>query len=132
MPQVRTVLLACLTNRALTLSKLEQHKDVITTCTDALGLDPDNDKALFRRGVARTKLGMLDHAEADLNKMLQINPKSSDAKNALKECMRLRKQGVGKSPKSRPFEGMFNRQSPDKQQQLVNRFSDLSCEVGLT
>jgi len=57
------------TNRALTLSKLEDHEAVVAACTDALKLDPVNEKALFRRGVARSRLGFFDEAEADLNQV---------------------------------------------------------------
>jgi len=110
--QISTLQLACLTNRALTLFKLDRHMDVVLTCTDALALDPDNEKALFRRGVARSKLGFLDDAEADLNEVLRLNVKNKDAKIALKECASLRKQEKSQT-KSRPFEGIF-RSSPDK------------------
>jgi tetratricopeptide (TPR) repeat protein len=125
-PEVGTVLLACLTNRALTLLKLDRHKDVVTTCSEALLLDPVNEKALYRRGVARSKMGLVDDAEGDLKRVLSLDPKNSDAKKALQECQRLRKRGVGQASKVRPFEGMFNRSSPEKP--LENRFAALSCE----
>jgi hypothetical protein len=47
---------------------------VVAACTDALKLDPVNEKALYRRGVARMKLMLFDEAEADLNQVT-TNPK---------------------------------------------------------
>ena len=102
------------TNRALTLSKMDDHQAVIAVCCDALLLDPDNEKARFRRGVARMKVGEYESAHADLSAGVKAGNK--DAVKALKECNKLRTDAgssLALSPKPRPFEGIFNRPSPD-------------------
>jgi len=48
---------------------LDQHDEVVEVCSDALALDPMNEKAWFRRGVANSKIGLLHEAEADLNQV---------------------------------------------------------------
>jgi len=53
----------------VTLSKLDQHEKVVDVCSDALALDVVNEKAWFRRGVARSKMGLLDEADSDLNEV---------------------------------------------------------------
>lgn len=57
------------TNRALALSKLEDHANAVVACTEALQIDPRSEKALYWRGVARSKLDRFDEAESDLNQV---------------------------------------------------------------
>ena len=59
-------LLSCLLNGATCCNKLGRSAEAVTHCTDALKMDGDSVKALFRRGVARTSLGEYEAAKADL------------------------------------------------------------------
>ncbi|KAJ1677849.1 hypothetical protein EV182_005313, partial [Spiromyces aspiralis] len=47
-------------NRAMALIKLERYDEAIRDCSRGLELDPANIKALWRRGVARIRIGQWD------------------------------------------------------------------------
>lgn len=61
-------------NLAASLLKLEDYENVLFACNLALGLDPTNTKALFRRGQAHHKLKNYELAIADLSQALQQIP----------------------------------------------------------
>lgn len=61
-------------NLALTYSKLELHKKVVESATQALALDASNAKALFRRAAAHEKLADVDAAHADVLRAAQDDP----------------------------------------------------------
>eukprot|EP00288_Rhodomonas_lens_P017047 CAMPEP_0177696218 /NCGR_PEP_ID=MMETSP0484_2-20121128/3864_1 /TAXON_ID=354590 /ORGANISM="Rhodomonas lens, Strain RHODO" /LENGTH=604 /DNA_ID=CAMNT_0019207177 /DNA_START=101 /DNA_END=1912 /DNA_ORIENTATION=- len=103
---VRQVTLACLTNKALALSRLEDHEAVVKTCSEALELDPKNEKAMYRRATSQKELGRFQEAAADLQACLAINPTSSDAKKALKG-LNNRKNDTANSHGG--FNGIFTR-----------------------
>lgn len=54
--------------------KLGQWGDAASQCSEALKLDKDNAKALFRRGTARSHMGELDEARADLVAACRLAP----------------------------------------------------------
>jgi len=45
-------------------------------CTKALNMDPENVKALFRRGKCNLQLGILDEARSDLERVSDSHPHS--------------------------------------------------------
>jgi tetratricopeptide (TPR) repeat protein len=61
--------------------KLEHWSKVVPNCKDALTLDPDNVKALYRRAYALIKLKQIDEAHKDVKLALT---KKSDDKSLLK------------------------------------------------
>ncbi|XP_062554742.1 peptidyl-prolyl cis-trans isomerase D [Armigeres subalbatus] len=61
-------------NLAAALLKLEDYENVLFACNLALGLDPTNAKALFRRGQAHNKLKNYELAISDLSQALQQIP----------------------------------------------------------
>lgn len=69
----------------------EAEKD----CTLSLKLDNTYVKAYQRRAAAREALNQLDYAEFDLSRVLELEPKNKESKEALEK---LRKK-LGKSDK---------------------------------
>lgn len=67
--EIRTLKLAVALNTALCHQKLKNHAEGKNVCTAALELDPDNQKALYRRGLFLFALWDLDEAEADFTKV---------------------------------------------------------------
>ena len=71
--QIYTDFQALRLNYAACLLKLGDFKTVIVQCSEVLKRDPENVKALFRRGVAYMKLGRdLEDARKDLIQLAQI------------------------------------------------------------
>ncbi|CAM9540545.1 unnamed protein product, partial [Ectocarpus sp. 4 AP-2014] len=58
--------LSCFLNAAQACLNGKEWGDAIAHATSALGKDPDNVKALYRRGVARRHTGMVDESKSDL------------------------------------------------------------------
>ena len=58
--------------------KMERHHDAIDQAGRALGVDPTNAKAFYRRGKARRALGQDEAARADLLKALGFSDGASD------------------------------------------------------
>lgn len=67
---VRDTETPCYLNLAHCYIKVDQHHYAIKYATQAMENEPKNTKALFRRGVAYTKIGEVDKARADLNEAL--------------------------------------------------------------
>ena len=63
-----------LSNLALCMLKLNQWKECVDAASQALELDMDHTKALFRRGQARRELGELAAARSDLERSLETAP----------------------------------------------------------
>lgn len=77
---------ALLTNCAMAGLKLSDHNLVKAQCDKALGLDPNNVKALFRRGKAEMGLGELDEAAADASAILAMEPDNKEAETLRKQA----------------------------------------------
>lgn len=75
-------------NLGAVLLKLENYQDSIVACTDALKVDENNVKALFRRGQARSALKLYEDALDDLKK---AHKRSPDNKTILDEFERVKK-----------------------------------------
>ena len=66
--------------------KLEQYHYAIKYASQALEKDPENTKALFRKGIAYTKVGELQRARECLDDVARIDPKMQGvAQKALQE-----------------------------------------------
>lgn len=76
-------LLSLHNNAAAAQLRLEQWEAAASSASAALGLDPTNSKALFRRGVARNKLGQLASAHDDLKAACRADPKNRTARAEL-------------------------------------------------
>jgi stress-induced-phosphoprotein 1 len=66
--------LSCYNNRAACYQQLSNFSGVIRDCTHVLELDPQNQKALLRRGLAYEGLERYRLALQDIRSLLAINP----------------------------------------------------------
>ena len=84
--EIEEVRLQLISNLSLTELKLEMWKDALTHSSMVLTADPMNAKALFRRSVARVRLGeQLDEALVDLGKLAAID-NSQEIQNEISKC----------------------------------------------
>jgi tetratricopeptide (TPR) repeat protein len=74
--------LKCHLNLAAVFIELQNYTEAINHCRLALQIDPENSKAIFRRGVAYLRLDELEEAQKDLYRVLKIA--SSGDKGSLK------------------------------------------------
>lgn len=72
-----------LLNRAACSVKLNQWSDAIADCTEALVLDPNSLKALYRRACAYTLAGDFARARTDAERAQQIDPRSEEVNKLL-------------------------------------------------
>ncbi|RZF44825.1 hypothetical protein LSTR_LSTR000777 [Laodelphax striatellus] len=77
-------------NRALCFLKTNRFQEAERDCTTSLSLDSKYVKAYLRRGAARLNLKKFEAARTDLNTVLKLEPKNSEARRYLvdleKEC----------------------------------------------
>jgi len=83
---LKTTLLA---NRALALLKLEEWKEVIVDCTEALRFDPQHHKATLRRGFAFARMKRWPAAARDLERAVKGDPSDSKASAELQMARRM-------------------------------------------
>lgn len=84
--------------------KLERYNDAIDQAGRALGVEPKNPKAFYRRGRAKQALGQDDGAKEDLLKALKHSPDGNDP--AIRKA--LRELDVEEGRKARARKGMFD------------------------
>lgn len=89
----REALLPLHTNLAACHIRLELYDDAEVATTAALALDAHASvKALFRRGVARSRLGKLDGARSDLVAACRADPKNREARAELAAVTKAQQQ----------------------------------------
>lgn len=70
-------------NRAACYYQLRSYEEVVRDCTEALALVPNHTKSLLRRGLAFESLEKSKHALQDLQALLQLEPNTSVAVQAV-------------------------------------------------
>lgn len=95
--------LAVYTNRALCFIKLNKAVEAEKDCTDALLIEQDNVKALFRRAQARKMLGHNREGIEDLNQLLKVDPKNTAAKKEMELMKKLWREELDKLKKDMPI-----------------------------
>ncbi len=53
----------------------ENWEDSKNSAAEAKAVDPSSSKAMFRYGVACTRLGLFEEAKADLRRAIELEPK---------------------------------------------------------
>jgi tetratricopeptide (TPR) repeat protein len=103
------LLLACRLNIAQAAINLHDYSKASEWSTKAIKSDPTNVKALFRRAVARTHLGLPDEALEDLKKALELDPSN----NAVKvEIVKVKKMIQESNKKAKAaYSGIFSKLS---------------------
>merc|ERR1711972_1303801 len=94
-------------NLALIFIKTKEWSSATEHASKALEIEPNNVKALMRRGQARLQDGFLDLSKKDLKKALSLDADNSYIKKLLKVCSVKHKQYVAKQQKL--YSGMFGK-----------------------
>ena len=81
-----------LSNRAQAYIKMENHGLAMADASAALESNPKYAKAFYRRGSAQFALGHLKDAKKDFRSVVQLNPKSKDARAKLIACEKVIRQ----------------------------------------
>ncbi|XP_018313356.1 FK506-binding protein 59 isoform X2 [Mycetomoellerius zeteki] len=100
----------------LALCYLKTNENVLARdeCTKVLQLDPQNEKALFRRGQANLGLTWPEKALNDFRKVLKVQPKNTAASKQILICNSLIKQQLTKEKKL--YANMFDKFAQEDKQ----------------
>eukprot|EP01099_Mayorella_cantabrigiensis_P004733 TRINITY_DN3607_c0_g1_i1.p1 TRINITY_DN3607_c0_g1~~TRINITY_DN3607_c0_g1_i1.p1 ORF type:complete len:174 (-),score=48.43 TRINITY_DN3607_c0_g1_i1:61-582(-) len=103
--EITELSLSLFLNMAACHLQLHKYDKVIEDCNKALGLSPENEKALFRQGQAYLALNDLEKAEINFEKVLKTSPNDHVVHNEFK---RLRtKQKEADQQQKKVFAAMF-------------------------
>ncbi|XP_026468354.1 peptidyl-prolyl cis-trans isomerase FKBP4 isoform X2 [Ctenocephalides felis] len=103
----KTLLLSSHLNAALCYNKLEDYFSAREQCDSALKIEPNNEKALFRRGQARLSIGEPEKALEDFNAVLKVQPDNKAASNQIVQCQKMMKEQLAKEKKI--YANMFDK-----------------------
>ncbi|XP_053128717.1 peptidyl-prolyl cis-trans isomerase FKBP8-like isoform X2 [Hemicordylus capensis] len=95
--QLREQQAKCLNNCAAAQLKLQRPEEALASCNEVLGLDPDNVKALSRKGKLLSERGEDQAAMAVLKRALQLEPSTKAIHAELSKLAR-RQRGQLESP----------------------------------
>jgi peptidylprolyl isomerase len=106
----RPLYVSCWSNAAMCYINLKEWVDATRACNNVLDIQSErksNMKALYRRGLARMKVGSYKQAKADLMDAFNIDNTSKDVRKALAQL----KEEVQKSKQKEKdaFGGLFNK-----------------------
>ncbi|MGH0173485.1 UNVERIFIED_CONTAM: hypothetical protein FKN15_066105 [Acipenser sinensis] len=91
----------CLNNLAAVHIKLERYDDALETSSSVLELDPDNVKALFRKGKLLSDKGEFQEAMETLKKALKLEPSTKAIHLELSKLVK-KQTGDNETPKRKP------------------------------
>ncbi|CAM9635889.1 unnamed protein product, partial [Ectocarpus fasciculatus] len=115
-------------NSAMVLMKQEDWATATKQADHMLVLEPDNVKGLFRRGSCQRKMGNMEAARADMQRILELDPNNVPAKKELVELVKLIKQQ--KEKERATFAGAFSGSSmyADREQERAVKAKKLEDE----
>lgn len=99
--------LSCLSNITLCDLKLEDFDAAARHASEVLEYDPQNCKALYRRGVAKLSSGDLQESRVDLMEAAKLDPKNAEVRGRLDECKR--RMAQSNQWHKEAFGGMFGK-----------------------
>ncbi|CAH0763194.1 unnamed protein product [Bemisia tabaci] len=82
----KSLLIAARLNCALCLLKQEKYTEAQAACKEVLDVDPNNIKALYRRGQAYLGLSDADAAKESFEAVLKVDSSNKAAASALAQC----------------------------------------------
>ncbi|XP_074660178.1 peptidyl-prolyl cis-trans isomerase FKBP4-like [Tubulanus polymorphus] len=94
-------------NMSLCYIKVKNWFEAYRAADRGLDLDKNNEKGLYRRGLARYELRDFDEAERDLKRVLEIDPKNKAAHNQLILCRQ--KIKTEREVAKKKYFGMFDK-----------------------
>jgi len=108
-------------NLSMVLLKAEEYKECRAYCDKVVAKDPAHVKCLFRRGCANHKLGELDDAKFDLEKVVELDTGNVTAKKELAAVVKSIKERKAKDKAA--FSGMFSGKSmyDDREKEMQER-----------
>mmetsp|Transcript_114813 Transcript_114813/g.161262 ORF Transcript_114813/g.161262 Transcript_114813/m.161262 type:complete len:264 (+) Transcript_114813:52-843(+) len=89
--------IALLNNRAACRFQERSFRQAIADCSEVLALDPNNTKALLRRGLAYENIEKIDQGLADMKKLQEISPGIQKVTQAMHRLNRMKRQKEGHS-----------------------------------
>ncbi|KAJ3176142.1 hypothetical protein HDU87_005519 [Geranomyces variabilis] len=95
--EIKDTLKACYSNMSACYLKQSRPEKCIELTAKVLALDPNNAKALFRRGQANIALENEDAAYADLLKAAELAPQDKGIRDALASAHAMVKERAAKS-----------------------------------
>jgi peptidylprolyl isomerase len=79
----------CQINAAQSFLNLKEYPSAAEKTSLALNKDPNNLKALYRRGLARNHLGLAEEALVDLTHALELDPENKPVKNEIAKAKKM-------------------------------------------
>ncbi|KFH09948.1 tetratricopeptide repeat-containing protein [Toxoplasma gondii VAND] len=118
-PDAKRLRVALNSNVAMCCIKTQEWSAAIAAANAVLQEEPENVKALYRRGVARSAFGFYAEAKADLLQVARLDPKNADARKELEKV----KERIAKhnAEKKKAFSGLFDRAAgmyADREEQM--------------
>lgn len=103
----KPIALSCNLNMAQAYINMKDYSAACEKAGLVLKEEPDNVKALFRRGLARNNLGLADEAMTDLKKALEKDPANANVKIELAKARKSLADAKAKNKAA--YSGMFNK-----------------------
>ena len=129
LPEGKQLLVTCLLNSAQAYINLHDYPTAVLKSTAVLKLEPDNVKALYRRGLARNHSGLADEALEDLNRALSKEPENKSVKLEIQKSKKMIIEAKKKAKAA--YGSMFSKISvyDDKEAPVVAGLSENNPKV---
>jgi len=84
-----SLLLTCRLNESQAFINMGDYSTACSKATAVIKLDPNNVKALYRRGLARNHLGLAEEALEDLNRAVSLEPDNKQVKAEIAKAKKI-------------------------------------------
>mmetsp|Transcript_21625 Transcript_21625/g.42252 ORF Transcript_21625/g.42252 Transcript_21625/m.42252 type:complete len:387 (-) Transcript_21625:312-1472(-) len=112
------LMVTCCLNLSQCELKLKRFTQAFQHASAAVSMEPNNSKALYRRGSAALSAGLYDQASADLTRAAKLEPRNAEIRAQLQTCQQRARESEQRDRST--FGGLFGRGSLyGEQQQLA-------------